>query len=240
MDEGDGHASARVPRGSESFGGGTTGQVYTTLTAPENDFRFARAAAVWYPWRVTPSAGVSPDLTAARDRLKAILLERSIRFGDFTLSSGAKSRYYADVRQTSLHPEGALLIAQLLEPILLEHGAKAVGGLTLGADPIVGATIAWTALQGRGLLGFLVRKEAKAHGMGNRIEGPFDPSMPAAIVDDVITKGGSALTAFQAVKDAGGEVRVVACVVDRCEGGAEQFASLGVPFRALFTIREFL
>jgi orotate phosphoribosyltransferase len=150
-----------------------------------------------------------------------------------------KSKYYADVRQTSLHPEGALLIARLLDPILLEFNVRAVGGLTLGADPIVGATIAWTELQGRGLVGFLVRKERKEHGTGSRIEGPFDKSLPAAIVDDVITKGGSALAAYQAVKDAGGDVRLVACVVDRGEGGAEQFASLGVPFRSIFTIQEF-
>jgi len=104
----------------------------------------------------------------------------------------------------------------------------------------VGATIAWTELQGRGLLGFLVRKEQKAHGTGSRIEGPFDKSLPAAIVDDVITKGGSALAAFHAVKDAGGDVRVVTCVVDRSEGGTEQFAVLSVPFRPLFSIREFL
>lgn len=180
------------------------------------------------------------DLAACRARLREILVERSIRFGDFTLSSGAKSSYYADVRRTSLHPEGALLIARLLDPILLEYGVQAVGGLTLGADPIVGATIAWTEHQGRGLFGFLVRREQKAHGTGNRIEGPFDPALPAAIVDDVITKGGSALTAYQAVKETGADVRVVACVVDRDEGGAEQFASLGIPFRALFNIREFL
>lgn len=180
------------------------------------------------------------DDGAARARLKEILLERSIRFGDFTLSSGAKSRYYADVRQTSLHPEGALLIARLLDPILVEFGARSIGGLTLGADPIVGATIAWTQLKGRGLMGFLVRKEQKAHGTGSRIEGPFDKSLPVAIVDDVITKGGSALTAFNAAREAGAEVRVVACVVDRGEGGGEEFAARGVPFRALFTIGEFL
>jgi len=194
---------------------------------------------MWYPSGMSPIASTASELQAARARLRQLLLERSIRFGDFTLSSGAKSKYYADVRQTSLHPEGALLIAKLMDPILIEYGVKAIGGLTLGADPIVGATIAWTELQGRGLLGFLVRKEQKTHGTGNKIEGPFDKSLPAAIVDDVITKGGSALTAYQAVKDAGGDVRVVACVVDRCEGGAEQFAALGVPFRSIFTIQEF-
>ena len=118
---------------------------------------------------MTSVSSAGPDLAQARVRLRAILLERSIRFGDFTLSSGAKSRYYADVRRTSLHPEGALLIAQLMDPILQEHGVASIGGLTLGADPIVGATIAWTQLQGRGLMGFLVRKEQKGHGMGNRI-----------------------------------------------------------------------
>ncbi len=182
----------------------------------------------------------SNDLGAARARLRELLLEKSIRFGEFTLSSGAKSSYYADVRQTSLHPEGALLIARLLDPIFRAFDVRAVGGLTLGADPIVGASIAWTQLQGRGLIGFLVRKEAKAHGTGNRIEGPFDKSLAVAIVDDVITKGGSALAAYQAVIEAGGAVRVVACVVDRGEGGAEQFAALGVPFRSLFHIRDFL
>lgn len=180
------------------------------------------------------------DIAAARARLREILLERSILFGDFTLTSGAKSKYYADVRKTSLHPEGALLIARLLDPILAEYGVKSIGGLTLGADPIVGATIAWTQLQGRGLIGFLVRKEAKAHGTGNQIEGPFDKNLPVAIVEDSVTKGGSALLAYDTVKAAGGEVRVVVCVVDRGEGGGEEFAKRGVPFRALFQIQEFL
>lgn len=189
---------------------------------------------------MTRATGPTSELEAARARLREILLERSIRFGDFTLSSGAKSKYYADVRQTSLHPEGAVLIARLLDPILVEHGARAVGGLTLGADPIVGALLTWTQLQGRGLMGFIVRKAEKAHGTARRIEGPFDKKLPVAIVDDVITKGGSALAAYEAVREAGGDVRVVACVVDRNEGGAEEFGSRGVPFRSIFRIQEFL
>jgi orotate phosphoribosyltransferase len=189
---------------------------------------------------VPDSLSIAGDPTADRARLRAILLERSLRFGDFTLSSGAKSRYYIDVRQTSLHPEGALLIARLLTPLFREAGVEAVGGLTLGADPIVGAVALWTELAGAGLPGFIVRKEAKGHGAGRRIEGPFHEGLRVAIVDDVITKGGSALAAFEAAVEAGGVVRLVACVVDRGEGGEEEFAARGVPFRSLFHIREFL
>lgn len=180
------------------------------------------------------------DPAADRARLREILLERSLRFGEFTLSSGAKSSYYVDVRQTSLHPEGALLIARLLYPALLAAGVEAIGGLTLGADPIVGALTVWSELKGRGLSGFLVRKEAKGHGASRRIEGPFHSGIAVAIVDDVITKGGSALQALEAARAEQGDVRLVACVVDRGEGGSEEFAARGVPFLPLFHIREFL
>jgi len=175
-----------------------------------------------------------------RKRLFDILLERSLRFGDFTLASGAKSKYYIDVRQTSLHPEGALLIAKLLFPLLKDSGVEGVGGLTLGADPIAGAIALWSQLHGAPMSGFIVRKETKSHGAGRQVEGPFRPGMKVAIVDDVITKGGSALQAFEAVKEAGGDVRLVACVVDRGEGGPEEFAARGVAFKSLFHIREFL
>ncbi len=180
------------------------------------------------------------DLTRARERLRAVLIERSLRFGDFTLASGAKSHYYVDVRQTSLDGEGALLIAQLFVPLLREAGVEAVGGLTLGADPIIGAVIAVARAQGLPLQGFIVRKEAKGHGTGQRIEGPFKPGLRVAIVDDVITKGGSALNAFEAAREAGADVRLVACVVDRGAGGAEEFAARGVTFRAIYSIRELL
>ena len=177
---------------------------------------------------------------ADRARLFDILLERSLRFGDFTLSSGAKSPYYIDVRQTSLHPEGSLLIAKFLVPILKEAGVEGVGGLTLGADPIAGAVALWSQLLGSPMSGYIVRKEAKGHGAARRVEGPFREGMKVAVVDDVITKGGSALQAFEAVREAGADVRLVACVVDRGVGGPEEFAARGVPFHALFHIQEFL
>ena len=181
-----------------------------------------------------------PDLARARERLREVLIARSLRFGDFTLASGAKSHYYVDVRQTSLDGEGALLIATLMLPFLREAGVEAVGGLTLGADPIVGATIALARTQNLPLTGFLVRKETKDHGTGRRIEGPFHAGLRVAIVDDVITKGGSARNAFEAACEAGADVRLVACVVDRGEGGSEEFAARGVAFRAIYPMRELL
>jgi orotate phosphoribosyltransferase len=186
------------------------------------------------------AAALGAPTPADRARLFDLLLERSLRFGDFTLSSGAKSRYYIDVRQTSLHPEGSFLIAKLLYPLVKEAGAEGVGGLTLGADPIAGAVALWSQVQGTPISGFIVRKEAKGHGAARRVEGPFAAGMKVAVVDDVITKGGSALQAFDAVREAGADVTLVACVVDRGEGGPEEFASRGVPFRAIFHIQEFL
>lgn len=186
------------------------------------------------------AAALGPPTADDRKRLFDILLERSLRFGDFTLSSGAKSKYYIDVRQTSLHPEGSLLIAKFLFPLFREKSVEGVGGLTLGADPIAGAVALWSQLHGTPMSGFIVRKEAKSHGAARRVEGPFREGMKVAVVDDVITKGGSALQAFEAVREAGAEVRLVACVVDRGEGGPEEFAARGVPFHAVFHIREFL
>lgn len=197
-------------------------------------------AGVWYPCGMNVTTVPAVDLVRARERLRAILIERSLRFGDFTLASGARSHYYVDVRQTSLDGEGALLMAQILVPILREAGVEAVGGLTLGADPIIGAVIAVARSQGLPLAGFIVRKEAKGHGTAQRIEGPFRPGLKVAIVDDVITKGGSALDAFEAAREAGADVRLVACVVDRGAGGADEFAARGVPFRAIYAIRELL
>src|SRR5262249_43702609 len=175
-----------------------------------------------------------------REALLALLQRDALRRGTFTLASGRTSHYYIDGRKVTLSSEGAALIGAGVLDRLSDHPeVQAVGGLTLGADPIVGATLAVAALCGRGpLCGFLVRKEAKTHGTGNRIEGPLEPGCTVAIVDDVATTGGSSLQAVDAVLALGCRVAVVIAVLDRLEGAAAAFAARGIPFHPLLTIRD--
>jgi orotate phosphoribosyltransferase len=175
-----------------------------------------------------------------RERLIELLERDALKRGTFTLASGRLSHYYVDGRKLTLSAQGAGLIAAgVLELLRKEFTVDAVGGLTLGADPIVGATLALAASAGLGRLrGFLVRKEAKGHGTGQLVEGPLDPGSTVAIVDDVATTGGSSLQAVQAVEAMGCQVAVVIAVLDRLEGAAEAFAARGLPFRALLTIRD--
>lgn len=175
-----------------------------------------------------------------RARLLHLLRERAIRRGDFTLASGRKSTYYVDGRLVTLHHEGAWLIANVLLDLLHREGvvASAIGGLTLGADPIAGAVAAVSHGTQRPLDAFIVRKEAKAHGTGKRVEGSLRAGDRVVIVDDVITTAGSTLQAIKAVEDLGCEVVAVVCVIDRQEGGAEALARYR--FHPLFTIAELL
>lgn len=175
-----------------------------------------------------------------RGKLIGLLQRDSLRRGTFTLASGRTSHYYVDGRKVTLSAEGAALIgAGVLERLAARPEVQAVGGLTMGADPIVGATLGLAGQSGRvGLRGFLVRKEAKAHGTGSRVEGPLEPGSTVAIVDDVATTGGSSLQAVDAVEAMGCKVAVVIVVLDRLEGAAEAFAARGLPFEALLTIRD--
>jgi len=175
-----------------------------------------------------------------RGRLIALLQRDALRTGSFTLASGRTSHYYVDGRAVTLSAEGAALVgAGVLELLADLPEVVAVGGLTLGADPIVGAALALSESCGRpGLRGFLVRKEAKAHGTGKRVEGPLEPGMTVAIVDDVATTGGSSLDAISAVEAMGCRVARVITVLDRLEGAEAAFAARGLSFRALVTIRE--
>jgi orotate phosphoribosyltransferase len=175
-----------------------------------------------------------------RERLVALLKRDALKTGTFTLASGRMSHYYVDGRKVTLSAEGAALVgAGVLEQLVGRPEVMAVGGLTMGADPIVGATLGLAPSAGRGdLRGFLVRKEAKAHGTGNLIEGSLEPGTTVAIVDDVATTGGSSLQAIQAVAAIGCKVAVVVVVLDRLEGAAQVFAERGLPFHPLLTIRD--
>tara|TARA_R110002096_G_scaffold4501_17_gene21161 strand:+ start:10046 stop:10609 length:564 start_codon:yes stop_codon:yes gene_type:complete len=183
-----------------------------------------------------------------REELIALLKERSICFGDFTLKSGKKSDFYVDCRQTTLHPRGANLIGQIVHQIVREQEAKlgvsvdAVGGLTMGADPISVATAIQSDRNGdaKPLNALCIRKEAKDHGRGRQVEGPFEEGNVVAVIEDTITTGGSTLTAIEAIEREGGKVAFVICLVDREEGGNESIEKAGYPFVAAVKKREFM
>jgi orotate phosphoribosyltransferase len=174
--------------------------------------------------------------------LRDILRQKSLRVGDFTLSSGKKSSYYLDCRMTTLDPRGALLIARLiLERVKANKiQADAIGGLTMGADPIATAVAVVSGLEGKPVPAFIVRKEAKGHGTQRSIEG-YDgqPGSRVIVVDDVCTTGDSILKAAEKAEEAGYEVTAAFCVVDREEGGTGLIAKR-YPFYALFTAKELL
>ncbi|MEO8333327.1 MAG: orotate phosphoribosyltransferase [bacterium] len=174
------------------------------------------------------------------DRLVALLAERSARQGDFTLASGRKSTLYIDARLTTMSPEGLALIGPIALTTLREVGWKidAVGGLTLGADPISYAIAYASTTSNQMIRAFTVRKEVKAHGTGRLIEGPFRKGDTVAIVEDVITTGGSALRAVEAVRTAGGIVAGILALVDREEGGKEALVATGLQVIALTRASE--
>jgi orotate phosphoribosyltransferase len=174
------------------------------------------------------------------DRLLTLLAERSARRGHFTLASGRQSTLYIDARLTTMSPDGLALIGPLGVSALAASGwdVDAVGGLTLGADPVTYAIAYASTLTGTPVRAFTVRKEAKAHGTGRLIEGPFREGDRVAVIEDVITTGGSALRAAQAVRDAGGVVAGVLALVDREEGGRQALEGAGLPVVALTRASE--
>jgi orotate phosphoribosyltransferase len=175
-----------------------------------------------------------------RDQLRQMLLQRSMRFGEFVLSSGATTSYYVDVRKTSLHPEGLRMIARLFYEALKADDVTAVGGLTLGADPLVAGVILHSIEAGRPLEGFLVRRTSKDHGLRGQVEGNLAGHKRVAILDDVITSGESALIAAEAAESYRSQVVRVLAVVDREQGASQIFQQRGYPFTPLFSIGELL
>ncbi len=185
-----------------------------------------------------------PDPTAARTRLKEIIIARSFGLGEVTLASGRKSHFYFNLKPTMLDPEGAALLAQLSLEMLAREELDAIGGLEMGAVPISGAVAAMSWISGRPLPNFFVRKKPKEHGAKLLVEGLTKGESLAgktvAIVEDVTTTGESALKAANAAQESGAKVSLVLTIVDRQEGAAETFAKAGLRFHALFTADEFL
>jgi orotate phosphoribosyltransferase len=175
----------------------------------------------------------------ARRELLELIVRHSFERREVTLSSGKKSDFYLDLRTTLMRPRGLALVGQLLLE-RLRGGARveSVGGMVVAAVPVVAAVLAAAASASDGwqdTLGFFVRKEAKKHGLGKRIEGAFAPGQTVALVEDTMTTGGSTLEALDVVTEAGGRVTRVLCIIDRGEGAAEAFAARGVKLEALFT-----
>ena len=174
------------------------------------------------------------------DELVELLATRSARLGEFTLASGARSDLYIDARMTAMSPEGLALIGPLGLDALTNTGwtPDSVGGLTLGADPVSYSIAYASALAGKPIRAFTVRKEAKTHGTGKLIEGPFLQSDRVVVIEDVITTGGSALKAIEAVRNAGAMVIGVLSLVDREEGGRERIEAAGYHVRSLAKAAE--
>jgi orotate phosphoribosyltransferase len=173
--------------------------------------------------------------------LRTLLATRSARRGQFTLASGRISTLYIDARLTTMSPQGLALIGPLGLGAIRHAGwsVDAVGGLTLGADPIAYAISYASALEDRTLVrAFTVRKEAKTHGTGRLIEGPFLAGDRVVVVEDVITTGGSALRAVEVIRAAGGQVQGVLALVDREEGGREALERAGLEVRSLTRARD--
>jgi orotate phosphoribosyltransferase len=174
-----------------------------------------------------------------RSALITLLRERSVKHGDFTLASGKKSQFYIDARLTTMSPEGLSIIGTLGLSALNHAGwnVDSIGGLTLGADPIAYA-ISYASVLSRPLRAFTVRKESKAYGAGKLIEGPFREGDRVAVIEDVITTGGSAIRATEAIQNAKGIVAGVLALVDREEGGRAKIESLGIPVISLVQASE--
>lgn len=179
-----------------------------------------------------------------RERLKQLLLEKSYRKGTFTLSSGRESDFYIDGKQTTLSAEGAYLCGKLMLEIIQAHDQQidAVGGMTLGADPLVTAVSMVSFLEKKPIPAFIVRKESKKHGTEDYLEGRknLPEGATVALVEDVVTSGGTLIQVIERVEAQGYKVGAVLTVVDRQEGGAEALAAKGFKLEAVFTREQLL
>lgn len=178
------------------------------------------------------------DLTTLRQMLLKLICQVAYKEGDFALSSGQKSDYYINGKQVTLHAQGGLMVARVLLD-MLPAGTVGVGGLTLGADPMVSAVSVAGAYEGRSITPLIVRKEAKGHGTQAYIEGPTLPEgSTVVILEDVVTTGASAMQAVERLRAAGYVVDEILSLVDREQGGRALYEASGLSFRPIFTIDQ--
>ena len=175
-----------------------------------------------------------PPLDASRDALRRHVLEHSLKTGDFTLKSGAKSSWFLDTKQTACRPDGIVLVADVALSIV-PADATAIGGLTMGADPVAYGIAAVGATRGRNLRSFSVRKEAKDHGVTGRIAGALQPGDRVVITEDTVTRGTSIMEAVDAVEAFGATVVFITVIVDRGGTCADLAAARGIPFVPMLT-----
>jgi len=175
-------------------------------------------------------------------KLARLLMALSYVKGEVTLTSGRKSDYYFDCKQTALHSEGGFLIGKIFLEMLRNTSVRGVAGMTLGADPLVTSVSVLSHLEGRALHGMIIRKQSKGHGTNQFLEGlkNFRPGDSVALLEDVVTTGGTLITSAQRLRDAGFDVGAVLCVLDREEGGRERLAEAGLELRSIFTRKELL
>ena len=179
-----------------------------------------------------------PDIAADRARLLEIIRAKAVVHGRVTLSSGREADYYVDLRRVTLDGEAAPLVGRVMLDLTADLDYDAVGGLTLGADPVATAMLHAGARSGRRLNAFVVRKAGKAHGLQQRIEGPSIEGRRVLVVEDTSTTGASPLEAAQAVQDAGATVVAVATIADRETGAADRFAGAGLEYRHAFGLAD--
>lgn len=176
-----------------------------------------------------------------KERLKEILLKKSVITGkEFTLASGKKSDFYVDARVTTLDAEGGYLCGKIFLEMLASYPVDAVGGYSIGADPIVSSIATVSFLAGRPIHAFIIRKEEKSHGTRKVIEGNFPENARVVLFDDVVTSGGSIIKGARQVEAHGGTVQAIMAVIDRQEGGRENIEAAGYPFFSIFTKKDLL
>jgi len=180
----------------------------------------------------------TPDLNADRARLLDIIKAKAIVHGKVTLSSGKEADFYVDLRRITLDGEAAPLVGRVMLDRVEDLEFDAVGGLTLGADPVATSMLHASAAAGKRLDAFVVRKAGKAHGLQQRIEGPSIKGRRVLVVEDTSTTGASPLDAVAAVREAGAEVVGVATIADRATGAAEKFSEAGLDYRFIYDVRE--